>query len=75
MVMVDSWDTFFRDDPCKGWAKLFQMASFFLVLNEHHYMTMEVAKVSLDMPIVNPLTSMSDQDKISPYNINTVLTR
>ena len=38
-------------------------------------MTMEVAEVSLDMPVVNPLTSMSDQDKISPNNINTVLTR
>ena len=38
-------------------------------------MTMVVAEVSLDMPVVNPLTSMSDQDKISPYNINTVLTR
>ena len=38
-------------------------------------MTMEVAEVSLDMPVVNPLTPMSDQEKISPYNINTVLTR
>ena len=71
MVMVDSWDTFFQDGPCKGWAKLFQMASFCSGLT----MTMVVAEVSLDMPVVNPLTSMSDQDKISPYNIDTVLTR
>ena len=48
---------------------------FVLVLNEHHYMTMVVAEVSLDMPVVNPLTPMSDQEKISLYNINTVLTR
>ena len=25
--------------------------------------------------IVNPLTPMSDQDRISPYNINTMSTR
>ena len=25
--------------------------------------------------MVNPLTSMSDQDRISPYNINTISTR
>ena len=24
---------------------------------------------------INPLTPMSDQDRISPYNINTILTR
>ena len=53
----------------------FKWLRFVLVLNEHHYMTMVVAEVSLDMPVVNPLTPMSDQDKISPYNINTVLTR
>ena len=75
MVMVDSWDTFFQDGPCKGWAKLFQMASFCSGFEWTPYMTMVVAEVSLDMPVVNPLTSMSDQDKISPYNINTVLTR
>ena len=25
--------------------------------------------------LVNPLTPMSDQDRISPYNINTISTR
>ena len=27
------------------------------------------------MDLVNPLTPMSDQDRISPYNINTILSR
>ena len=25
--------------------------------------------------LLNPLTSLSDQDRISPYNINTILNR
>ena len=27
------------------------------------------------MNVINPLTPISDQDRISPYNINTMLTR
>ena len=31
--------------------------------------------VFLSQPVFNPLTSLSDQDRISPYNINTISTR
>ena len=33
---------------------------------------MENMHTDVRVQIVNPLTPMSDQDKISPYNINTI---
>ena len=32
-------------------------------------------KVAILITIFNPLTPMSDQDRISPYNINTISSR
>ena len=31
--------------------------------------------LSLTIPLINPLTSTTDQDRISPYNINTISCR
>ena len=40
--------------------------------------TMEVRMTTMDLQFhssLNPLTPMSDQDRISPYNIHTISTR
>ena len=40
--------------------------------------TMEVRMTTMDLHFhdsLNPLTPMRDQDRISPYNINTISTR
>ena len=31
--------------------------------------------LSLTIPLINPFTPISDQDRISPYNINTISCR
>ena len=44
-----------------------------------HYKPSQVRLVlnpqAVTLPTLNPLTIMSDQDRISPYNINTISTR
>ena len=42
-------------------------------VNMHAFLSGQ--NVSCAHAVVNPLTPMSDQDRISPYNINTILTR
>ena len=38
-----------------------------------HQVTIQVAVIQ--MPTLSPLTPLSDQDRTSPYNINTVSSR
>ena len=48
------------------------MSNFFLGWHNKNKYKGEKNKEEI---LVNPLTPMSDQDRISPYNINTISTR
>ena len=48
------------------------MSNFFL---GWHYKNKYKGDKNKEKILVNPLTPMSDQDRISPYNINIISTR
>ena len=48
------------------------MSNFFL---GWHYKNKYKGDKNKEEILVNPLTPMSDQERISPYNINTISTR
>ena len=39
------------------------------------HISAKLASIYSKTSVLNPLTPMSDQDRISPYTINTILTR
>ena len=51
--------------------------SLILDLLVHYTVTtnLRIIILSLTIPLINPLTSTRDQDRISPYNINTISCR
>ena len=51
--------------------------SLILDLLVHYTVTTNLCIIilSLTIPLINPFTPISDQDRISPYNINTISCR
>ena len=51
--------------------------SLILDLLVHYTVTSNLCIIilSLTIPLINPFTPISDQDRISPYNINTISCR
>ena len=51
--------------------------SLILDLLVHYSVTSNLCIIilSLTIPLINPFTPISDQDRISPYNINTISRR
>ena len=63
-----------------GWGGIGESWSFrqgraredgFLIIRKGAYKNLE----ALDGELINPLTPISDQDRISPYNVNTISSR
>ena len=69
------WQSIFSDPP----QALFPLETFlfhFFLAFENSHVVSKIKKFQSELLMsVNPLTSMSDQDRISPYNINTKPTR
>ena len=69
------WQSIFSDPPQAPFPLETFLFHFFLAFENSHVVS-KIKKFQSELLIsVNPLTPMSDQDRISPYNINTKPTR